>query len=333
MNTLLKLEARPPDLRDLTPYGHPRRPAGAGQPHPEPGLAPESALRLHPCRALPSAPVSTSKQPVLLCQESSCRRWGKVVDARHESIFFDHWSDGVTEFEFVRDELKTKAQQLKIELPDNVGDIIYSFRSRIALPQTIVATQPKGLEWIIEGAGKSRYRFRLGPATRIKPREDLVTISIPDATPELIRAYALDDEQALLAIVRYNRLIDTFLGLTTYSLQNHLRTTVKTIGQIEIDELYIGLDKHGCHYVIPVQAKGVKDQIGIVQTTQDIRFVEQKFPGLRCRAIAAQFMKDGIVALFELTLQDEEVKVVEERHYQLVPAEKLDSAAIRGYRD
>ena len=68
------------------------------------------------------------------------------------------------------------------------------------------------------------------PATRIKPREDLITISIPDATPELIRVYALDDEQALLAIVRYNRLIDTFLGLTTYSLQNHLRTTVKRIG-------------------------------------------------------------------------------------------------------
>ena len=112
------------------------------------------------------------------------------------------------------------------------------------------------------------------PATRIKPREDLITISIPDATPELIRVYALDDEQALLAIVRYNRLIDTFLGLTTYSLQNHLRTTVKRIGPIEIDELYIGLDKHGCHYVIPVQAKGGKDQIGIVQTTQDIRWVE-----------------------------------------------------------
>ncbi len=26
---------------------------------PQPGLAPESALRLHPCRALPSAPAST----------------------------------------------------------------------------------------------------------------------------------------------------------------------------------------------------------------------------------------------------------------------------------
>lgn len=82
---------------------------------------------------------------------------------------------------------------------------------------------------------------------------------IPDATPEIIRAYAMDDEQALLAILRYNRLIDTFLGLTTYSLQNHLRTTVKKIGQIEIDELYVGMDKRGCHYVIPVQAKGGKD--------------------------------------------------------------------------
>ena len=111
------------------------------------------------------------------------------------------------------------------------------------------------------------------------PNEHLALTAIPDATPELIRAYALDDEQALLAIVRYNRMVDTFLGLTTYSLQNHLRTTVKGIGQIEIDELYVGLDKYGCHYVIPVQAKGGKDQIGIVQTTQDIRFVEQKFPG------------------------------------------------------
>jgi hypothetical protein len=250
-----------------------------------------------------------------------------------EKIFFDHWSKGKTEFEFVRDEIKQKAQQLKIDLPDNVGDVPYSFRYRISLPRSIIETQTKGLEWIIEGAGRSKYRFRLVPTTRIKPREDMVRIAVPDSTPELIRAYALDDEQALLAIVRYNRLIDTFLGLTTYSLQNHLRTTVKNIGQIEIDELYIGLDKDGCHYVIPVQAKGGKDQIGVVQTTQDIRWVEQKFPGVRCRAIAAQFTKDGVIALFELTLQGKEVRVIDERHYQLVPAEELDKEAIRSYRD
>lgn len=103
---------------------------------------------------------------------------------------------------------------------------------------------------------RSRGNSSVVDAWWFRPREDLVWIGVPDATPELISQYALDDEQALLAIVRYNRLIDIFLGLATYSLQNHLRTTVKGIGQIEIDELYIGLDSNGCHYAIPVQAKG-----------------------------------------------------------------------------
>ena len=201
------------------------------------------------------------------------------------------------------------------------------------MPNRILATQPEGREWIIEGAGRGRYRFKLVNRTHIAPRDDLIVTDIPDSTPELIRAYALDDEQALLAIVRYNRLIDTFLSLTAYSLQNHLRTTVRGTGQIEIDELYIGLDKNGCHHVIPVQAKGGKDRIGIVQTGQDIRFAEQRFPCMRCRAIAAQFMEDRTIALFELALRDDEVRVVEERHYRLVPADRLDARAIRDYRD
>ena len=250
-----------------------------------------------------------------------------------EKIFFDHYEEAATALEFTRQEIKEAATDLDIALPDNLGDVIYSFRFRTDLPDRVVATQPEGMEWVIELAGRGRYRFSLVKINRILPREDQVKIDIPDATPELIRAYALDDEQALLAIVRYNRLIDTFLGLTTYSLQNHLRTTVRSIGQIEIDELYVGLDKRGCHYVIPVQAKGGKDQIGIVQTSQDIRFVEERFPGMRCRAVAAQFMDDRMIALFELTLQDDEIKVAEERHYRLVPAKKLDQEAIRDYQD
>jgi hypothetical protein len=248
-------------------------------------------------------------------------------------IFFSHWKRGATQFEFLREELEEGAAELGFKSVKNVGDVPYSFRYRNKFPEEILATQPAGQEWIILGTGKARYKFKLVRATRIVPRVDLVCTSIPDSTPEIIRAYALDDEQALLAIVRYNRLIDTFLGLTTYSLQNHLRTTVKGIGQIEIDELYVGIDKRGSHYAIPVQAKGGKDQIGIVQTTQDIAFVSQKFPGIRCRAISAQFMADGVIALFELTVEDDEVKIVDERHYRLVPASALDRAAIASYRD
>lgn len=248
-------------------------------------------------------------------------------------IFFDGFSPGLTSFEFEREDLERGAQDIGIKLPKNLGDVIYSVRYRKLMPQSVIDTQPPGMEWIIEGAARSRYRFRLVKATRIVPRPDLVRIDLPDATPEIIRAYALDDEQALLAIVRYNRLIDTFLGLTTYSLQNHLRTTVAGMGQIEIDELYMGLDSRGRHYAIPVQAKGGKDQIGIVQTQQDVAWATKRFPGIRCRAVAAQFMDGGVVALFELAIQDDEVRVVEERHYRLVAADGLDQEAIRSYRD
>ena len=69
----------------------------------------------------------------------------------------------------------------------------------------------------------------------------------------------MSDEQALLARVRYNRLVDIFLGIACYSLQNHLRTTASNMGQVETDELYVGVDRRGSHYVVPIQAKGGKD--------------------------------------------------------------------------
>ena len=61
--------------------------------------------------------------------------------------------------------------------------------------------------------------------------------------------------------MRYNRLIDIFLGVTCYSLQNHLRTTVTGIGQVETDEIYVGIDKAGQQFIIPVQAKGGTDTV------------------------------------------------------------------------
>ena len=249
-----------------------------------------------------------------------------------EKIFFDRFVEGDREVEFARTDIETAAAELSIDLPKNLGDVLYSFRFRTALPDKIIATQPDGKEWLITMAGKGKYRFILFSLSRILPNEALATIAVPDATPEIIRSYALDDEQALLAIVRYNRLLDIFLGVTTYSLQNHLRTTVADIGQIEIDELYVGIDKHGCHYIVPVQAKGGKDQISVVQTMQDLAWCGDRFPDMRAKAISVQFMDENRIAFFELVIQNYEMKVAEERHYQLVPADHIDPKAIRNYR-
>ncbi len=249
-----------------------------------------------------------------------------------EKIFFDRYNDGDCEINFERKDIKLAAEALGIELPSNLGDVLYSIRFRIQMPDSILKTQTHDREWVIELAGKSKYRIRLSKINRIIPNENLAVIKIPDNTPEVIVAYALDDEQALLAKVRYNRLIDIFLGLTTYSLQNHLRTSVKGVGQIEIDELYVGIDKYGCHYVIPVQAKGGTDQISMVQTAQDTAWCNQKYPGVRCRAISAQFITKELIALFELKIENDQIKVVEERHYKLVPANELDRKEVSDYR-
>lgn len=248
-----------------------------------------------------------------------------------EKVFFDHYTKGDTEVVFEREELVSAAAKLGVTLPSNLGDVVYSVRYRAEMPAAVLKTQPKGHEWVIEGAGRARYAFRLTKINRIAPNPSLVTIKIPDATPEIISAHALSDEQALLAKVRYNRLIDVFLGIASYSLQNHLRTTVKGIGQIEIDEVYVGVDRSGRQFVIPVQAKGGADQLSSVQAKQDIACCAEKFPSLICRAISAQFMADDLIALFELTQEDDAIKVVDEAHYRLVPADQISREELDGY--
>lgn len=253
-----------------------------------------------------------------------------------ERVFFGEayagFRDGKDSLTFEREDLERAAAELDIRLPKNLGDVVYSIRYRTAMPKSILATQPEGREWIIEGAGRAQYRFALVPINRIVPNRELVTVKIPDATPEIIAVYSLSDEQALLAKVRYNRLLDIFLGITTYSLQNHLRTTVKGVGQIEIDEIYVGVDRYGAHYVLPVQAKGGNDQLGSVQAKQDLACCAEKFPDMVCRPIAAQFMDDERIAIFELTLEGDQVKVVDECHYQLVPGDQISGEDLKAYR-
>lgn len=240
-----------------------------------------------------------------------------------EKVFVDRYEKGASEVAFERGDLVAAAKSLGIKLPKNLGDVVYSVRYRTSMPDSVLDIQPKGMEWVIEGVGRSKYVFKLVPINRIVPNPELVVIKIPDATPEIVGAYALSDEQSLLAKVRYNRLIDIFLGLSAYSLQNHLRTTVASVGQVEIDEIYVAVDRQGRQFVLPVQAKGGRDQLSVVQTKQDLACCAEKYPNLICRAISVQFLLNDVIALFELALDGEMVKVAEEKHYRLVPADSI----------
>lgn len=247
-------------------------------------------------------------------------------------IFETRFQPGATEVPFSREDIVEAARELGIKLPKNLGDVLYSFRFRTELPPSIGDKAPTGKVWIIRPAGRGRYRFFATKVAVFGPRAGATVTKVPDSTPGLIDRYAQTDEQALLARVRYNRLVDVFTGITCYSLQSHLRTTVEDLGQIETDEVYIGIDRSGAHYVLPVQAKGRNDRHNVVQVESDFAMCAEKFPGLVAKPVGAQFMADGVIAMFEFENGPEGVGIVSEQHYRLVRSSELTVEEIETYR-
>ncbi|GAB4454845.1 MAG: hypothetical protein OHK0029_10020 [Armatimonadaceae bacterium] len=250
-----------------------------------------------------------------------------------EHIFHSRYKAGARLVDFKREDIVSVANELGIQLPKNLGDVIYSFRYRAALPDTIRATAPNGEVWVIRPSGRALYQFALVADAPISPSLNLGETKLPDATPGIVLMYSGNDEQALLAKLRYNRLVDIFTGVTSYSLQNHLRTTVPSMGQIETDEIYVGIDHRGSHYVFPVQAKGGNDRMNIVQIEQDIALCQAKFPNLICIAIGAQFISNDKIALFAFEESEQGVVIVQEKHYRLTMPDQITHEELQNYRN
>ena len=70
----------------------------------------------------------------------------------------------------------------------------------------------------------------------------------------------------------------------------------------------------------------------IISIEQDFAVCAQKFPSLICRPVAAQFMQDGVIALFEFEQSENGVSIAAERHYKLAPPEEVTEADLEAYR-
>lgn len=251
-----------------------------------------------------------------------------------EWIFRKSYKPGMVRVPFFRDDLVTACEALQFERIKNLGDIPYSFRFRRELPDSIQNTVPPEMEWIIVGTGVGKYQFRLAKPGKICPHPDVKLIKIPDATPEIVSRYTTDeDEQALLTRVRYNRLVDVFTGITCYSIQSHLRTAVSGIGQVEVDEIYMGINKRGTHFVLPCQAKSSRDKFGIAQVIQDTALCRERYPGAICKPIALQLIDDNSIAVLELAVTEEgellKLGIVEEKHYEFASGTCISDEELR----
>jgi hypothetical protein len=69
----------------------------------------------------------------------------------------------------------------------------------------------------------------------------------------------------------------------------------------------------------------------VVQIERDFALCAAKFPRVICRPIAAQFMREALIALFELTKTENGVRVSAEKHYRLVPPEELTAEDLQAY--
>lgn len=244
-----------------------------------------------------------------------------------EIVFRKNYRQAAGEVPFTMDNVRQAIAQVARKRPGykekNVADVRYQYTSgRSPLPESVDKLGP----WMIVGKGKAKYAFvKLAESPIVRIQADLYCVCLPDATPEIVLEYAGSDEQGILAKLRYNRMLDIFLGITCYHLQNHLRTSIKDKGQVEIDDLYVGLNSSGKQFVVPIEAKSAKDHLSKTQIQQAIDFAQERYPKLILRPVGIQELKDDSLVLIEFTpgLHPDEIKIVEMRHYKLVPMSEV----------
>ena len=234
-------------------------------------------------------------------------------------VFRKHYIGRHERLEFDKDELVAACQARGLTVR-NIPDIIYTFRIRRNLPSEI---RDAG-HWAIEPAGRGRYAFR---PLRNPPRFDLrladiSAVDIPNAIPEVVEPLLRADEQSLLTRVLYNRLVDIFTGLTCFHIQNHYRAFVRDHGEVEVDALYVGVDRQGGLFVVPAEAKSANeaDIIGRIQVSQMVKLVKQDFPHLSARILAVKSLADGTIGFIEFDAQDDpdELGILSVTRFRLV---------------
>lgn len=235
----------------------------------------------------------------------SITQYDKIISSLFEKKHSDE--ENKEELKFTKDEIIETAQSLGITLR-NPPDVVYTYRCRRSLPDDILSTGG----WILIPKGKGRFAFRKTNRNPfIEIQEGLAQIEILNAVPEIVEKYATNDEQGLLSLMRYNRLIDIFTNITCFHLQSHIRTTIVHEGQVEIDDLYVGIDDEGNEYIIPTEAKSPdkRDKIGWFQVANLVKYANQYFPNLICRPIAVKPYEHNIVCLMEFDANSDYEKI------------------------
>ena len=207
---------------------------------------------------------------------------------------------GAQRVEFTVRDMRRVADDLGIEI-GNAPDLVYRMRARTRLPDDIL---DMGFT-ILRGVGRGRYALEVGGEAVVHLPEHEV-LDHNDQTPLPVRRLLPEnlvelDEQGLLTMVSYCRLLDHFTGLTVYRLRSHVRKSVPDVGQAELDEIDVGVAMRDddVPVVFPIEAKAADEVINRVQIATAVGYCKTYFPGHEIRPVVVKLTYDGILHFLE----------------------------------
>jgi hypothetical protein len=210
------------------------------------------------------------------------------------------YEPGMQRIEFTIGDIREVAGRLGLEI-GNAADMSYRMRSRTRLPDDILDL---GFT-VLRGVGRGKYALEVGGEALVHlPEHDIYDHN--DQTPLPVRRLLPEDlaeldEQGLLTIISYCRLLDHFTGLTVYRLRSHVRKSVPQIGQAELDEIDVGvaLRDDDMPVVFPIEAKAADEVINRVQIATAVAYCDAYFPNHEIRPIVVKLTRDGIMHFLE----------------------------------
>jgi hypothetical protein len=187
---------------------------------------------------------------------------------------------------------------------------------------------------ILRPIGRGQYQFERAtagiieaPATTPTSAIDLTPMPVRRLLPETI---AEMDEQALLSVISYCRLLDHFTGMTIYRLRSHVRKSVPGVGQAELDAIDVGIAKgdDDIPVIFPIEAKAVSDALNRVQIHNMVQYAHHYFPGLIVRPLAVKVDYQSTIHMMEFNVPNRagDLKIVKAESYVIATSQaQLDA--------
>ena len=253
------------------------------------------------------------------------------------------YSPGTERIEFTKPDIEAIAEEIGIKI-GNAADLVYRMRSRTRLPDEILDL---GFT-VLRPVGRGQYSLEVGaeavvplPAHEILDHNDQTPLPVRRLLPESLAEL---DEQGVLTIIGYCKLLDHFTGMTVYRLRSHVRRSVPNVGQAELDEIDVGVAfrDDDVPVVFPIEAKAADEVINRVQVATAVAYCETYFPGHEIRPIVVKVTYDGVLHFLEFpaTTAQADLSVTQSRGYRLNASQRqlelirstrasLDRAAVK----